>query len=262
MSGDEELINQDDIEQLLKGGGAAGANDGAASAQQSPTPEPSVGDQALNQGDIEAMLSGNAAPNTETPAKAVTAPADDEAPDAAPDDDKLLAQGDIEKLLNKAGAAGPADTPAQQPVQPQHTRGSNQTPLKQAVQQADIEYLLNQAQEAIDSINTGSSEPAPQGVAQFRLANFTGVPASTETATLDLIRDVDLDLKIELGRTHMYLEDVLKLNKGSVVPLDKMAGDPVDIYVNGRLIARGEVLVMNDNFCVRVAELIAGEAAG
>ena len=56
----------------------------------------------------------------------------------------------------------------------------------------------------------------------------------------------------------MYLEDVLKLRKGSVVPLDKLAGDPVDIYVNGRLIARGEVLVLNDNFCVRVAELIVG----
>jgi flagellar motor switch protein FliN/FliY len=44
-----------------------------------------------------------------------------------------------------------------------------------------------------------------------------------------------------------------------VVPLDKLAGDPVDIYVNGRLIARGEVLILNDNFCVRVAELVAGE---
>jgi flagellar motor switch protein FliN/FliY len=45
-----------------------------------------------------------------------------------------------------------------------------------------------------------------------------------------------------------------------VVPLDRLAGDPVDIYVNGRLIARGEVLILNDNFCVRVAELVAGEA--
>ena len=77
----------------------------------------------------------------------------------------------------------------------------------------------------------------------------------------DVLR-YDLDLKIELGRTHMYLEDVLKLRKGSVVPLDKLAGDPVDIYVNGRLIARGEVLVLNDNFCVRVAELIVGENVG
>ena len=90
---------------------------------------------------------------------------------------------------------------------------------------------------------------------------LAGAPASTEVATIELVRDVELDLKIELGRTHMYLEDVLKLRRGSVVPLDKLAGDPVDIYVNGRLIARGEVLVMNENFCVRVAELIAGEHA-
>jgi flagellar motor switch protein FliN/FliY len=80
-------------------------------------------------------------------------------------------------------------------------------------------------------------------------------------ATIELIRDVELDVKIELGRTNMYLEDVLRLKRGSVVSLDKLAGDPVDIYVNGRLIARGEVLVLNDNFCVRVAELVTGDAA-
>jgi len=55
------------------------------------------------------------------------------------------------------------------------------------------------------------------------------------------------------------LDEILKLRRGSVVTLDKLAGDPVDIYVNGRLIARGEVLVLNDNFCVRVAELLGSD---
>ncbi|NUQ61006.1 MAG: flagellar motor switch protein FliN [Pirellulales bacterium] len=121
-----------------------------------------------------------------------------------------------------------------------------------------MEYLLRQAEEALASIDGPAEAEVPAGVAAFRLEEFAGAPPSSENATLDLIRDVELDLKIELGRTHMYLEDVLKLRRGSVVPLDKLAGDPVDIYVNGRLIARGEVLVLNDNFCVRVAELIAG----
>jgi flagellar motor switch protein FliN/FliY len=103
-------------------------------------------------------------------------------------------------------------------------------------------------------------QPTPPGVTPYKLTDFGGAPPSTENATLDLLRDVELDLKIELGRTHMYLEDVLRLSKGAVVPLDRLAGDPVDIYVNGRLIARGEVLILNDNFCVRVAELVAGEA--
>jgi flagellar motor switch protein FliN/FliY len=99
----------------------------------------------------------------------------------------------------------------------------------------------------------------PSAAKPFKLEEFAGAPPSQENATLELLRDVELDLKIELGRTNMYLEDVLRLRKGAVVPLDKLAGDPVDIYVNGRLIARGEVLVLNDNFCVRVAELISSD---
>lgn len=101
----------------------------------------------------------------------------------------------------------------------------------------------------------------PDGVETFRLESFGGTPANSDSATLELVRDVQLDLKIELGRTRMPLEDVLRLRRDAVVTLDKLAGDPVDVYANGRLIARGEVLVLNDNFCVRVTELIVGDAA-
>ena len=100
------------------------------------------------------------------------------------------------------------------------------------------------------------------GISPFAFRDLVGAPASGEKATLELLQDVDLDLRIELGRTEMFLEDILKLKRGSVVPLDKLAGDPVDIYANGRLIARGEVLVLNDNFCVRVAELLTGDDLG
>jgi flagellar motor switch protein FliN/FliY len=123
---------------------------------------------------------------------------------------------------------------------------------------SDIDFLFKQAEQALASVQ--GPLPTPPGVTPYKLTDFGGAPPSTENATLDLLRDVELDLKIELGRTHMYLEDVLRLSKGAVVPLDRLAGDPVDIYVNGRLIARGEVLILNDNFCVRVAELVAGEA--
>jgi flagellar motor switch protein FliN/FliY len=122
----------------------------------------------------------------------------------------------------------------------------------------DIQFLLNQAEAAIASVDQ-PVDPAISGITPFQFRDFGGAPASGDKASLELLRDVDLDLRIELGRTQMYLEDVLKLKRGSVVPLDKLAGDPVDIYVNGRLVARGEVLVLNDNFCVRVAELLAGD---
>ena len=74
---------------------------------------------------------------------------------------------------------------------------------------------------------------------------------------MDLIGDVELELKIELGRTRMVLEDVLKLRRGTVVPLDKLVGEPVDIVAGGQLIARGEVVVLNGNFATRIIELIA-----
>lgn len=179
------------------------------------------------------------------------------------DSDKLLGQDDIERLLSQAGgassAAAPAPSRATREATPSTTKPSRGSglPGDGDMAPADVEFLLHQAQMALESAQ-GDSLETPPGVSPFRLEQFSGAAASTEAATLDLIRDVDLDLRIELGRTHMFLEEVLKLHKGSVVPLDKLAGDPVDIFANGRLIARGEVLVLNDNFCVRVAELIAG----
>ncbi|MCC7350742.1 MAG: flagellar motor switch protein FliN [Phycisphaerales bacterium] len=92
----------------------------------------------------------------------------------------------------------------------------------------------------------------------IQLPNFNQVIQDAQVSSIDLLRDVDLNVKIELGRSRMLVEDVLKLAEGSVVELDKLAGDPVDVFVNDRLVARGEVLVLNDNFCVRINEIVAG----
>jgi flagellar motor switch protein FliN/FliY len=89
------------------------------------------------------------------------------------------------------------------------------------------------------------------------LGNGERTSAAVAAATgMKLLDDVDLRVTIELGRTRMYVEDVLRLNAESVIELDKAAGDHVDIYVNDRLVARGEVLVLNENFCVRVSEIV------
>jgi flagellar motor switch protein FliN/FliY len=101
--------------------------------------------------------------------------------------------------------------------------------------------------------------PAPMGLPDFSRP----MPHSTDSSGIGVLGDVSLQVRIELGRTKMLVEDVLKLNADSVVELDKAAGDPVDIYVNGRRIARGEVLVLNENFCVRVSEILEPyDAAG
>ena len=91
---------------------------------------------------------------------------------------------------------------------------------------------------------------------QGDIADAVG-PTAGEQGGIDMLGDVDLDVTIELGRTEMLVEDVLRLASGSVVELNKLAGDPVDVFVNSRLVARGEVLVLNDNFCIRISEILA-----
>lgn len=110
-----------------------------------------------------------------------------------------------------------------------------------------VQDALAEAQSAVDVLKTqaGAGGEAP------------GVLNPQSLTGIELLSDVDLHVTIELGRTQMLVEDVLKLNEGSVVELDKLAGDPVDIYVNQRLVARGEVLVLNDSFCIRISEIVA-----
>ena len=90
----------------------------------------------------------------------------------------------------------------------------------------------------------------------FALPAFSRAIGKGAGGPIELLKDVDLNVKIELGRTRMLIEDVLRLAEGSVVELDKLAGDPVDVFVNDQLVARGEVLVLNDNFCVRINEIV------
>jgi flagellar motor switch protein FliN/FliY len=125
-----------------------------------------------------------------------------------------------------------------------------------SLDQASIDELLKQANFE-DPSAVESSLVAPDA-AGFKLPNFPSTAGDGNTSNIELLRDVELNVKIELGRARMLVEDVLKLAEGSVVELDKLAGDPVDVFVNDRLVARGEVLVLNDNFCVRVNEIMAG----
>jgi flagellar motor switch protein FliN/FliY len=132
----------------------------------------------------------------------------------------------------------------------------------------DIENLLDDTQAAVSQaqidalLGNTAKPPAAAGPAPkpYEFDDLQGQTNDEPPHSMDLLGDVELDLRIELGRTVMRLEEVLRLRGGSVVALDKLAGDPVDIYINGRLIAHGEVLVMNDNFCIRVTELVGSSA--
>ena len=71
----------------------------------------------------------------------------------------------------------------------------------------------------------------------------------------DILSNVNLNVKIRLGRAEILIEDLLRLQPGRVVQLDTMSGDPVDVLVNNKVVAKGEVIILNEAFCVRISEI-------
>lgn len=109
-------------------------------------------------------------------------------------------------------------------------------------------------------------EPAAYGVAHQRNVHVQPVQYSdlnpvnditASTPNLDLLLDIPLKVTVELGRTKKLIKEILELSQGSIIELDKLAGEPVDILVNNKLIAKGEVVVIDENFGVRVTDIIS-----
>ncbi len=94
-----------------------------------------------------------------------------------------------------------------------------------------------------------------------RPTNFNEIQDSSSPGisshNLDFLLDIPLDVTVELGRTNMIIDRMLQLTQGSVVELEKAAGEPVEIYINRKLLGKGEVIVVNDRFGVRITEIIS-----
>ena len=97
----------------------------------------------------------------------------------------------------------------------------------------------------------------PVQPAQFTPLN--SVPVQVNDANIGLILDVPLQVSVELGRTRKSIKEILELSNGSIVELDRLAGEPVDIKVNGKLLAKGEVVVIDENFGVRITDIVSPE---
>lgn len=108
---------------------------------------------------------------------------------------------------------------------------------------------------------TAASSAAPE--AAYARASFQNLDAAAAAAqpgsdfNLDVILDVAVTLSMEVGRTRIPIRNLLQLNQGSVVELERAAGEPLDVYANGTLIAHGEVVVVNDKFGVRLTDVVS-----
>jgi flagellar motor switch protein FliN/FliY len=107
------------------------------------------------------------------------------------------------------------------------------------------------------TVSPNRQRPAPEGqAAQFAPMQPTGIrPAAPGQSNLDLVHDVPLEISAVLGQTELSLREVVAMVPGSVFELDKLSTEPIDLYVNNILIARGEVVVVDDKFAVKISEL-------
>jgi flagellar motor switch protein FliN/FliY len=116
------------------------------------------------------------------------------------------------------------------------------------------------SQDDIDAMLAASDPiPAPPRapMEEFNSSPKSNVPVNLEGPNLDVILDIPVSISMEVGNTDITIRNLLQLNQGSVIELDRLAGEPLDVLVNGTLIAHGEVVVVNEKFGIRLTDVIS-----
>ena len=252
-----EFVNVMSVElarELLAGFGMGLENMGPEEALLAPDPAPASSGGKLSQEEIERLMGGGASAPEPAPAPAPSggklsqeeierlmsggAPS---APPPASSGSGKLRQEEIEQLMS---GMAPSAAPAAPPRQPEPQQSSAR-PYEAAGQ-----YMPAPPAYAGEPrvINTKPVQLPPLDV-----ADKTG---QEQAQNLELIMSVPLEVSVEIGRTRRKVEDILTFSKGSLVVLDKLAGDQVDLFVNGLCVARGDVVVIDDNFGIRITEVL------
>jgi flagellar motor switch protein FliN/FliY len=207
-------------------------------AQPEPAAQESGGGGKLSQEEIERLMSGL---QTEEPAQAAPTPS----PPAS-------------QPAPAARAPEPVAPPPQQPMQqPPQTMNP---PMQQPVGYPPMYGNMYPGYQAAPMYAQMPVAPQPKMIntqpvvmQQFAAPESLG---EEQAENLDLIMEVPLQVSVEIGRTRRKVKEILEYSKGSLVVLDKLAGDQVDLFVNGKCIARGDVVVIEDNFGVRITEIV------
>lgn len=154
-----------------------------------------------------------------------------------------------------------ASSPVQETPNPQQPKEPQAAPQQQAPQASPMEHESQPTQKPQQPQFVGTSQGAGVNEANIQSAefqNFESVQLSNnEHRNLDMLMDIPLKVTVELGRTKRTIKEILELSAGSVIELDKLAGEPVDIHVNEKLMAKGEVIVIDENFGVRVTDILS-----
>ena len=256
---------------------------GGSEPEEEPIPEPEEEPDSkqassggiLSQEEIEKLLAGSSAPEPkpETPPKQESSGG-------------ILSQEEIEMLLNGSNASNttPAPTPVPMPspipipipVPPTEVSmpamanpvpGTDSSAMQQMMNQMQMQQqMINQMQQMILQMQNSQMNVPKKEASEPKTINVKPVPQNPLTEgpisfeeqeeNRELIMGVPLEVSVEIGRTRKLVKEILEFTKGSLVILDKLAGEQVDLYVNGRCIAKGDVVVVDDNFGIRITEII------
>ena len=249
------VMSVDLARELLSGFGMdfSAMSEPASASAPASTPAPAAAPESAPASDSGGVLSQDQIERLMGGGGAASAPA----PAPASDSGGVLSQDQIERLMGGGGAPAPTAAPApaaaaaptpapQQPVyqQPAAPQPGYQQP---AYQQPVYQQPMYPPQEN-KVISARPLQMEPLDVAQQI--------GQEQAQNLELIMSVPLEVSVEIGRTRRKVEDILTFSKGSLVVLDKLAGDQVDLFVNGLCVARGDVVVVDDNFGVRITEVL------
>lgn len=250
---------------------------GAAPEEAAPAETPAPAAEIVAQ-PAAVPIAESAPAAAETPAASAPAQAAETAPAQTAQPAPAPAAPVQPEPIPQPAAAAAAPTPAQpaQAVPAQPMQADPAQPVMPAMTAAPVQQtqmdpgvvnnmmqMMDMMRQSMDMQRQMMQQQIEQSHAPRRLKvhaapqpNLNGQEETNPDENLDLIMDVPMEVSVEIGRTQKYVKDILDLNKGSLVVLDKLAGDQVDLYVNGQCIAKGDVVVVDDNFGIRITEIL------
>lgn len=249
-----------------------GAAPEEAAPAETPAPAAEIAAQPAAAPITESAPAAAETPVAPAPAPAAeTAPAQTVQPAPAP-----AASVQPEPMPQPAATAAPTPAQPAQAVPAQPMQADPAQPVMPAMTAAPVQQtqmdpgvvnnmmqMMDMMRQSMDMQRQMMQQQIEQSHAPRRLKvhaapqpNLNGQEETNPDENLDLIMDVPMEVSVEIGRTQKYVKDILDLNKGSLVVLDKLAGDQVDLYVNGQCIAKGDVVVVDDNFGIRITEIL------
>ena len=251
-------MSQEDLDAMV-------ASMGDAPESEASPAGPSSGGGSMSQEEMDALMASmNSAPAAETPA-----PAESSSGGGS------MSQEEMDALMASMNSAPAAETPAPAPVQAapaqQHGAALQQPyyPYPAPAMDPMMLQLLNQMQQTQMQMmemmkTTKAPEPARKEsslirpLASEQISGNDGDGMEDKT-NQEMLMKVPLEISVEIGRTKRLVKDILEFTQGTLVVLDKMAGEQVDLFVNGQCIAKGDIVVVEDNFGIRITEIVAKE---